>query len=354
MGTINILATLFSAILLSGCGNVQKQEQAKEETAEAIAPQYPIHIPFEKGVDIEREVKLSDIAKSVDYIRLETTDHSLISRLLLTNIIRTSKYIILPEFRSLFQFTLDGKFVRKIGRVGQGPGEFTYVHYVDVDEKQGLVYLYSSDGRMNVYNLETGKYIHSPKLSYRNSVGAFNVYNDSTLLFYYGNYSGKQDIKLCFSTLENKVLKTYSRQDLFEVKSGASYSIGSTLNNNLYKFNGHICFKEYENDTVYTVTPNALEKRYILDLGKYSIPLECTAPYVDNRQKFQKVAEPYLRVNVVETENYLFFPYMSWAPKNGGGSLRYLMYDKKTKECFRIKGDGIINDIDGGLSFDPI
>ena len=37
-----------------------------------------------------------------------------------------------------------------------------------------------------------------------------------------------------------------------------------------------INLKEYENDTVYTITPEGLQKRYIIDTGKYGIKLEHT------------------------------------------------------------------------------
>ena len=75
----------------------------------------------------------------------------------------TSKYFIFGEFRNVIQFTRDGKFVRNIGRRGQGPDEYNYIVQVDVDEKAGKVYVLSTGRRFNVYDLETEKYLQSAK-----------------------------------------------------------------------------------------------------------------------------------------------------------------------------------------------
>ncbi|WP_303140747.1 hypothetical protein [uncultured Parabacteroides sp.] len=63
---------LFSIVLfLSACGG-KKAEPEQIVEIEPAEPEYPITVPFEAGVAVEREMKLSDIADSVRYILLET------------------------------------------------------------------------------------------------------------------------------------------------------------------------------------------------------------------------------------------------------------------------------------------
>ena len=45
-----------------------------------------------------------------------------------------------------------GKFVRRIGRQGQGPGEYSLVLSLDVDRENELSYLLDN-GKVNVYSL---------------------------------------------------------------------------------------------------------------------------------------------------------------------------------------------------------
>ena len=148
--------------MMTACTNAQSKDTKTEEKKPI---QQTIHVPFEKGMEIEREVKLSDIASSVEYVRLETTDEGLVHYLMPNMMHRTSKYFIFGDRKNVMQFTRDGKFVRNIGRQGKGPGEYNYIRQVDVDEKAGKVYVLSTGRRFNVYDLETGKFLQSGALA---------------------------------------------------------------------------------------------------------------------------------------------------------------------------------------------
>ena len=159
------LYLILTCAALCACGGGNKQQASttsEKATEEKQTSMYPIHIPFEEGMEVEREVKLSEIADSVTYIRLETTDNGLVKYFKASLMRRTSKYYIFGEMQNVIQFTRNGKFVRNIGRRGQGPGEYNYIRQVDVDEKTGKVYIYSNR-RIHVYDLETGKYLQTIK-----------------------------------------------------------------------------------------------------------------------------------------------------------------------------------------------
>ena len=65
---------LFSVVmLLSACAG-KNVEQPVTDEVEPMEPEYPITVPFEAGGGVEREIKLSDIADSVQYVPLETND----------------------------------------------------------------------------------------------------------------------------------------------------------------------------------------------------------------------------------------------------------------------------------------
>ena len=338
---------LCAALCACGGGNKQQASATDENVAEEkSAVQYPIHIPFEEGMEVEREVKLSEIADSVTYIRLETTDNGLVKYFKASLMRRTSKYYIFGEMQNVIQFTRNGKFVRNIGRRGQGPGEYNYIRQVDVDEKTGKVYIYSNR-RIHVYDLETGKYLQTIKPGHPETLSIL-MQNDSTIIGYVDNSYGQQKTKAYISNLNGEILHEYTRHDLFEVKGGA-YMVGGPQDFFLSQYKGMINLKEYENDTVYTITPEGLQKRYIIDTGKYGIKQEHTfAALHGNEAAYNRLAAEYLRYAVLETENYLFLPYANWAGSERN-SPKMAMYDKRTGECYRVKDDFIKDDLSNGM-----
>jgi len=84
-------------------------------------------------------VKLSDIAENVTAIALETLDDNLIS--VITKIAVGEDFIFLIDRKYLYQFTKEGKFVKKIGSLGQGPGEISFIKNMTVDWAAQKVYL---------------------------------------------------------------------------------------------------------------------------------------------------------------------------------------------------------------------
>ena len=68
-------------VFLSACAG-KNVEQPVTVEFEPVESESPIPIPFEAGVGVEREIKLSDIADSVQYVPLETNDKRLFGEVL--------------------------------------------------------------------------------------------------------------------------------------------------------------------------------------------------------------------------------------------------------------------------------
>lgn len=162
-----------SSLFFLSCGN--KKEQAQDVSD---LTGYPVHIPFEQAVGSERDFKLSEIADSVRFIPLETTDASLMNRIQKGGILKSSRYWFLYSYKNVYQFTDEGKFVRTIGSRGNGPGQYTSAVCIDIDETLGHVYVLSPGKNINVYDMETGSYLYTRKTPSFSS-WAFAMLNDS-------------------------------------------------------------------------------------------------------------------------------------------------------------------------------
>ena len=122
----------------------------------------------------------------------------------------------------------------------------------------------------------------------------------------------------------------------------------------VYSFKEEACCKEYYNDTVFTVTPEQLQPRYILDMGRYKIPKERRFEILEgNWLVYSEPAQAYLRPDFQETSQWVFLPYTSWDVTSEDESPRLAMYDKKKGVCYKVKNDRIKNDMPGGLPFYP-
>ena len=101
------------------------------------------------------------------------------------------------------------------------------------------------------------------------------------------------------------------------------------------------------------MTEKELEPRYIIDLGKYSIPIDCRMEACDGDWKrYATVASPYIQNSVIETDSLLFMPYKYWAGEKQR-ERHIMLYDKRAKECFSIPGGYIKNDFPGALPLRP-
>lgn len=353
MDRFEILSIVIITSFLFSCGGKKTEKSAEEIEVVPVVPVYPMTVPFETGIETEREVLLSEIADSVKYIPLETNDKCLIRALKNANILKTDKYFFLPWIETLFQYTTDGKFVRKIGRKGSGPGEFVWISQIDVDEEKGLVFMMTTSQRINVYDMESGKFLRSMKSPDIES-GDFSMLNDTTSVTFVRNTNGKRKTRIYISDIKGDTLKTFPRSDLFELNSQYSWMMSSPTDRYMFRYENMVCCKDYYNDTLFIVTKDLLEPRYIFKMGKYSLPIECRFEYLDgDNKRYQSLAAPYIRYQAIETDPYLFMPYSNWAGENARKQ-QMAMFDKKTGDCYKLIGGVIKNDLSGGLPLRPV
>lgn len=104
-------------VFLSACAG-KNVEQPVTVEFEPVESEYPITIPFEAGVGVEREIKLSDIADSVQYVPLETNDKCLIDFINSGKVVKTGKYWFVPVIRGCISIrrmeSLSGTSVRGV------------------------------------------------------------------------------------------------------------------------------------------------------------------------------------------------------------------------------------------------
>ena len=86
-------------------------------------------------IDISRESKayLSEIAEKVDMVKLETTENSLIQEIRDVGILSDHYFIHHGTYSEVLMFDLTGQFIKKVGQIGRGPGEYIALTGIAVD-----------------------------------------------------------------------------------------------------------------------------------------------------------------------------------------------------------------------------
>lgn len=110
-------------------------------------------------VDLDNSVKKKKEFYSTYFsgggiIALETTDNSLLGRIKKMDV--TEDYLIFLDNKGVFLFQKDGKFLRRIGKSGPGPGEYSKVTDFTVDDINDKIYLLDASKRVVfVYDFES-------------------------------------------------------------------------------------------------------------------------------------------------------------------------------------------------------
>ena len=95
-------------------------------------------------------------------------------------------YVYDSNFNELRKYDSAGRFVRRIGREGGGPGEFRFVSGLAVLPDGRLVAVDPGNNRLNVYDKDGNALTHWPRPITRPTYGRFAIQTDSAGTLYYG------------------------------------------------------------------------------------------------------------------------------------------------------------------------
>jgi hypothetical protein len=198
---------------------------------------------------VENKISLEDIADSIIYIPLDNSyPLGLIYEFYLTNnyIYLTAKDI------GVLVFNRKGKFVRKIGAVGRGPGEYTRFTKFTIDDKNGTVYVQDSGNNIMVYS-RNGSFIRSLSIQeYGGNIDLVRFFNSKLFVFNYLPFGDAKYNWIILDTLGH-LLKTRERPNPI-FRSNWSGLTGT------YFVNNKLCYWNQYNDTIYTISSELDEK----------------------------------------------------------------------------------------------
>ncbi|MFA8433914.1 MAG: 6-bladed beta-propeller [Marinifilaceae bacterium] len=309
-----------------------------------------IHVELNANLDNCRSVNLSALAEDIQYIPLETNDDSYLGRI--RDVIVTDQFIFTHSSDAVMQFNRAGKFIRKVGAIGKGPGEYARVYHLSVNQELQRVYV-SAGGRQKlvVYDF-LGNYIEEFPVPDQPGM-AFDWIDSTSFLLHVRNPQGEKEIKAISFGVELDSIKGFTNHERFTVHgNGVFWMIPDRY---FYHYQNKLHFRKLYGDTIFTcASPTEMKPIYKLELGEKFIPVEKRIEYVEDMKRYQNYAGKYLNPIVYESEKWLFVSCMSFDYK---GKIITGLYDKVNKEFYSVQtasgSYGLLNDLDGGQTFWP-
>lgn len=330
-------------LLLFGC-NSKNPQQGKLSDIPKEDSFYTVNVP--DIWKVKREAFLSEIAESIEYIPLETTDESLVGNVL--DVQLTEDYIFISQRirdkRPLLQFDRSGNFIRQIGKIGRGPEEYVAMRGFSIDKDRKRIYVLASyNGTVHTYSFD-GDYIKSFK--FPQSYGSIVWSKDSSFICYHESLTGTEKNIFEERNSNNEVEQYVRNTFLWQHKLNYVTGFGNNKLKVFYRLNDKLHFKSTYNDTVFTYNGDKIIPKYFLDLKDYRLPEQLRMEVTGNM-----VTSPnYYWVSPQETSRYLFIFYCTYRTVPDFG---LITFDKTKMAGWALLKSVFVNDLNGGPSFYP-
>lgn len=384
-----------------------------EEQRKADPQKPPVVINIAENLENIAELKLSDVATDIKYIRLEPVPDADLPRNQKYKFYLMDNHLIAANLYGIHQYTKDGKFVRTIVK-----NQLTGVEY---DEKNNNLLFWNDytliGGGTSVWARgNTLFYVYSNNITGQQVIMEYDCSKEQTLLntgfnpenpaainglgeisidLKHGNttpppprkhqgmwsappeglyeqlgifspdrntYIARLQGKNMLGILGNHgdTLATFSKPE--QLKNYTKELIRGTDSGTQYEKGGNLFFRSNFNDTIFKVIPpNKLLPVYVLNLGKYKASLqEGVDPGVSLEGKI-------IPMDWADSKNYIFLTFSMDSydcpnnRKNKSVKIYHALFSKSNQQLQIVNADPInydapilINDIDGGYPVWPL
>jgi hypothetical protein len=281
-------------------------------------------------------VPFSEFFSSIDIIPLETRDESLIKRTGKVMYVDGLYYLLDTDQFYLFVFDSTGRYVNRIAKVGQGPGEYTYIYDFLVNTRKERIEMLSPYRQILYYDYE-GNFIEDIRFS--DEVPFFSsmkhIDENDWVILSLSILAEKQTLINIVSSKTGKRIAGYWDDDYYNPGYGLS------------SYNDAVFFNHSEDNKVYQITPEHFKVVYewkydkpIIDSATYRKKIQGYAVNDALYRKFDTGEIPYCYLRQAQTDRYYYAQLFHNYKK-----VEHIFYDKQTGTSYYFEK------IDGGIEF---
>ena len=250
----------------------------------------------------------------------------------------------------ILQFSSNGKFIRQINKVGQGPGEI-HVRCSTIDEDKQLIYTYNHYTHdIYVFNTD-GKYIRTIKnplkndATITNEISIMSLHNGN-LLFPLTNNHGLCPYKYVVLNTNGEIIHKEFNYIKFSTKKRVLMISIPDNNSSPFMIDGLSCLlKKQFNDTIFVINPDfSCTPKYVIKLEKL-YTLEDRQKLASSEFDISEISDKNNLYGVTQNETYFYF----FHNKVDYSNHFFSRYNKQTKQLLDNVNYEIVNDWDGGM-----
>ena len=213
----------------------------------------------------ENFILIDQIVDRCSFVRLTSEQPSLIGKI--DQLILCDSFIVVVDkhiAKSIFVFNHEGKFLNRISRLGNGPGEYLLINHVAINDNNQVCILDNIKARVTLFDI-SGKFISSQDLPFK-SVKMEFLGNDNILF----------DVQDCSPISGNKKIIEKSCYVLTDSNFKVKYTFGEdhSYNNPSFQFymedflksDGKIFSRLDHGNTIFEFNSDSVIARYELSL----------------------------------------------------------------------------------------
>jgi len=320
---------------------------------------HTINIP--EALDNIGPINLSEIAKSIKYIPLETKEESFIGSN--PQILYDDNYIVVADHTGIIKvFDNDGKFIRSINRIGRGPEEYT-PSFSEYSLINGNIVI-SNRNQIIEYDI-SGNFIRrvaTPTVDEYSAILPIMLGENRYISpLYNTSYEEKEYCAVIYDTLSDITKMVAIRAIPGRAVPGAQLrstnSSGETVTffrimlYTLFQY-GETCrlFFPDSKEIYFVDKSNVLDTAFVIEYGAYRVP---NGDYTESSDDSRHISIS----DFIESEDLLFARVDTRATISGT-KYSHLIYDKQTKKSSILYNSsenktGLKDDIANGPEFWP-
>jgi len=257
-------------------------------------------------------------SKSLVYVPLQMTDKSQISSI--DKVVICDSSIFVKSDNNLLQFDKEGKFIKTITPLGQGPKDVIQIFDFSVDTSRKLIYILDfSGGKISIYNFNNEFLSSFPIACVPRNMEVIN----SDILLTYINIMGNDKFKTVALTPKGDTLATASNYMKY---TPTGFFLLPSIKN-MEVFDKNMIIRQNFNDTIFNYNPQtkSFKAKYIFDFGGAKLPYDI----LGDEKKFNLNSSKYAYItDFTETNSYLYVNSTVY-----GKDAKYI-FDKKMHRCF--------------------
>lgn len=325
-------------------------------TISVIYSQTPIRVPIGQQIKKVEQKYLSEIARDIKYIPLETKPECLLQQDI-TKIEIFNDEIFICDDSHVYTFDMNGRFINKIAKQGRGPGEYQsqgFQHFL-IDSVHSNVMIFDLISKRIITYSFDGSYQYDKKIDFLPGPSEW-VNNNIMAVFNMGyTYEKLPWTDLYFLNAQAKTIK--KNKFNFDKDKKYGFTVFPAL---FYKFKGTTRYKNPNQNLIYEISDDySLSPIYYLDYGVYESKSEIDEFQIQINKK-NKVsikanplsAEKIGLTRIDETNAYILINYVHKNENKLG------VYDKKAQKFYQVfdreyDSYGFSDDILGGIPFVP-